>query len=411
MSFRKQDPSRHILYETELENIFILEYMSKAPGDFVKAYVLAQMYAQLGQPLSNDDIAKNLGISAAQVLDCWDYWEKEGLIEKKYHESESRFEYDVEFISLREQVFGRGTVSAPGPKSAGLDNKALQELYSKVEKLTGRLLEGNEPVVIAGWMESYGMEPEMILAGYRYCVDQGKTTRYSYVGSILKDWKAKGLSSAQDVEDHLADMDRHYDLYKRIFKALGFKRNPTEEEMRRMRAWTDDMGFTTEKILEACAKSSGISNPNINYVDSVLKAWYKEEHGESPAAKQDLYSRVMALYEEDRRRNTEKTNQIRREIYEKLPMVKELNQELQDARFGLSRALFMGANGSAAQEREKKRISAILAERARLLTEAGYAPDAGEQIYTCRLCKDTGELDDGTRCSCFKDKLALLQAE
>ncbi|MBR0130519.1 MAG: DnaD domain protein [Firmicutes bacterium] len=411
MSFKKQDPSRHILYETGLENIFILEYMSKAPGDFVKAYVLAQMYAQLGQPLSNEDIARALGISAAQVQECWDYWEKEGLISRSYPDPENRWDYDVEFIVLREQVFGRGTVSASSPRSAKLDSKELSGLYSKIEEITGRLLEGNEPVAIAGWVESYGMEPEMILAGYKYCVDQGKTTRYNYVGSILKDWKAKGLASAQDVEEHLADMDKHYDLYKKVFRALGFKRSPGEEEMRRMRAWTDEMGFPIERILEACAKSSGISNPNINYVDSVLKAWYKEEHGESPSAGKDLYSRVMALYEEDRKRNNAKTAEIRREIYEKIPRVKDLNQELQDARFKLSRALFMGPNGAVTQEREKKHIDQLIEERTRLLKDAGFAPDAGEQIYSCRLCKDTGELDDGSRCSCFKEKLALLQAE
>ena len=35
-------------------------------------------------------------------------------------------------------------------------------------------------------------------------------------------------------------------------------------------------------------------------------------------------------------------------------------------------------------------------------------PDALDTIYDCAKCKDTGLLDDGSRCSCFKEKAAML---
>lgn len=56
-------------------------------------------------------------------------------------------------------------------------------------------------------------------------------------------------------------------------KALGFHRNPTEKEQDLIDSWFDQLGFDIGKILEACAKTSGISNPNINYVNSILLAW------------------------------------------------------------------------------------------------------------------------------------------
>ncbi len=412
MSFIKQSSSQYILYDTGLENIFILEYMSKAPGDWVKAYVLAQMYVQLGQPLSNEALAKALGLSAPQILECWDYWESEGVIRKIFKDQGGEYDYDVEFLALKEQLFGRGPSAKSSQKAAELDDKDLSRLYSGIEEITGRLLEGREPEIVAEWLTVYGMSPDLILAGYRYCVDSGKTNRYSYVGTILKDWKAKGLATAQDVQAYLSDRDRYYDLYRKIFNALGFRRNPGEEEKRRMRSWVEELQYSEDRILEACSKTSGISNPNINYVDSVLRGWYKEEHGNAPSgAKESFFARVMAMYEEDRKNNAQKTAEIRRKIYEELPRVRQINEELNDARYKLSRAIFAGPNGAASVERERAYIDRLTEERKQLLLANGYSADAGETIYTCRKCKDTGELDDGSRCTCFAEKLALVQAE
>ena len=40
--------------------------------------------------------------------------------------------------------------------------------------------------------------------------------------------------------------------------------------------WFDKMGFSVDAILDACSKTAGISNPNINYINKVLTNWYEE---------------------------------------------------------------------------------------------------------------------------------------
>ena len=42
---------------------------------------------------------------------------------------------------------------------------------------------------------------------------------------------------------------------------MGFDRNWTEKEQKLMDSWFDDMEFSIDRVLEACGKSSGISNP------------------------------------------------------------------------------------------------------------------------------------------------------
>ena len=43
-----------------------------------------------------------------------------------------------------------------------------------------------------------------------------------------------------------------------------------------MDTWIDEFGFDIDLVLEACKNSTKTSNPNINYIDAILKDWYKK---------------------------------------------------------------------------------------------------------------------------------------
>ena len=289
-----------------------------------------------------------------------------------------------------------------------MDNKALARVYRDVEAAAGRMLEATEPEEIASWLSEYAMTPEFILCGYKFCAVKRRSTRCRYVGTVLKDWKSKGLENPAQVEEYLQGMDRHYDLQRKIFKELGFSRSATEEEKRIMNKWFDEYGFDLDKIREACGKTAGIANPNINYVDAVLTAWFNERGKAPEDDAQLLTAKIEKLYEQDRLQNAEKTKQIRSEIFTKLPRIRTILEELRACSFEVSRYLLMGESGKDAAARERAKIEALRRERDSLLTRAGYPANALETIYTCSKCKDTGQLEDGSRCSCYKDKMRLL---
>lgn len=79
--FIKQDENWY-LKDTGIENIFINEYMTQAPGDYVKIYILALMYAKMGADISNEAIAKSVGVEEEDVLKAWNYWESQGAVIK-----------------------------------------------------------------------------------------------------------------------------------------------------------------------------------------------------------------------------------------------------------------------------------------------------------------------------------------
>ncbi len=411
MEYSKQNVSNYYLYDTQVENLFISEYMASAPGDFVKAYLLASMYAQFSMPADDPIIANAAGIAPERMEECWAYWEKRGVVRRIWDDPEHRSGCRVEFVNLKEEVFGGRTPAKDArSRSAGakLDDKALARLYRDVEAATDRQLAASEHEGIAALLAEYAMSPEFILCGYRFCASHRRSSKTPYVSTVLKDWKSKGLSSPSQVEEYLDGLDKHYDLYRRIFKELGFSRSATEEEKRIMNKWFDDFGFDLDKIREACSKTAGISNPNINYVDAVLTAWHKESGRALEDSEGLLTSRIEQLYEKDRQQNAAKTEAVRREIFTRIPRIKTIMEELRSCSFNVSRYMLMGENGKASAAGERKKIEALRAERAKLLNEAGYAANALDTVYTCSKCKDTGLLEDGTRCSCYKEKMDLL---
>ena len=408
MNFKRQSIENYLLYETPVENIFISEYMSDARGDYVKLYLLALMYAETDQPLDNETLAKNLGCSLELVLEGWDYWESKGIIEKNIPDPSNPDKYGIIFKNLKEEVFARGSKIRRQSFAAVLDDKQFSRLLKDIEIACGRLLESGEAEQISAWLTEYNMPPELILFGYKYSAENRKSTKYRYVGAILKDWRAKGLTNKAQVEAYLEETDKHYDLYKRIFKELGFHRSPTEPEKLIMNSWFDQLGFGMDKILEACQKTSGISNPNINYVNSVLCAWYNEaaRSGNDPG-RENVFAKVNAMYEKDRAENEKKTKEKRSRITAEIPRIAEIMAEIRTAGFESAKYALSGSTD--AVRACKKKMAELYKERAKLLTAHGYKETDMDAIYTCSRCKDTGVLEDGSRCSCFDQKAAALQ--
>ncbi|MBQ1712437.1 MAG: hypothetical protein II024_04340, partial [Firmicutes bacterium] len=136
------------------------------------------------------------------------------------------------------------------------------------------------------------------------------------------------------------------------------------------------------------------------------------EKNQAPEAvsREDIFAKVEALYEKTRRENEAKTARIREEVYGKLPRVKDIVAEIRDCGFAASRAMLNRA-GAEEVNKLKSRIESLNTEKARLLTDNGYAPDALEAIYDCPGCRDTGILDDGSRCPCYKEKTEQILRE
>jgi len=372
--------------------------MTKAPGEYVKAYLLAMMFAQLGASLDNESIKRQLSMTGDEIEECWAYWEDLGLIRRA---SSAENSYDVEFVNLRELI---GKTAETKHVESNLDEKELSSLYKEVQKATGRMIDLREMQEIVSWINDFNISPELIIFCYQYCASKRKSSAYRYVGTVLKDWKEKAINSAEDAENYLSENDSRFGIYKAIFNELGFSRNPTAEEKRIMNDWIDKYHYTQREVLHACKQTVAISNPNLKYVDAVLK----NIKGSSPdkEMRESVAVRINRIYENIRKENEEKTKANRRAIFSKLPEIESILKEQTENSLRQTQALLKRDHASL--EEAKLAAKVLLEKRNEMLSMAGFDTAALDAVYSCPKCKDTGVLEDGSPCSCYAEKLEEL---
>lgn len=407
MTFKKEICRNHYLSDTQIENIFIDEYLPDAPGEFVKVYIYAYMYSGINQIMNNNLIAKRLGMNVEDILAAWTYWESVGIIKKYYPDPEDETHYDVEFINIKnaisriDETGEADHVPAENIRSE-LVNEDLAKLYKEIESITGRLFDPANALKIAELIDE-GADPSIISYAYRYCKESNKTTDFKYVASIVRKWLENNKDNVKDIKAFIEQTDNRMAEQRQIMKALGLNFSAiTDEERKVFNSWLDDMGFSLAYILEVSGKAAGMNN-KFSYVRKVLENEYEKlSKNYKNMPKKAIVNNRQKYYEQIRTENGLKTKKRRAEVYKKIPQMESIEKELRSLGMEQGKILISGQeNKTEALDLIKRSIRNKQEEKEEILVKEGFSKEYMEDIYSCYKCKDTGILDDGVHCSCF----------
>ena len=453
--FRKEAKTTAYLYDTPVENIFIAEYMPEIPGEYLKVYLYAQMLANKGDAMEShpapangaagsqagaaagtasapDDgavglgadslaagyrkIAKALHMEIVDVEKAFVYLAELGLAEKRA----GRWTFPI----MKEKLYGSGKVQRQGSAARGaqegtqgsqaagaqtgrpdayrrlLQNKPVAEMTDKVQQIVGRFLLPEETKAIMDWITELGMDPDLVVRAYEYAKQRGATS-HRYVGKVLMGWAENGIHTRRDADEYLSERDERHFVYRRIMQALGFSRNVTEEEARLIDEWVDELDCEMSQIMDACAKTAGIGNPNIKYVDAVLRnsrGGSKSQSGQQEVSR----NRVLAYYAHLREEAEQRAEMARQEVYAKVPQIRQMDEQIQAASREMTNVMVRGGADKLDRIRSlRAQLTQAEEARTRLLTEHGVPIDYMNVRYRCPRCGDTGVLDNGARCDCY----------
>jgi DnaD/phage-associated family protein len=386
--------------------------MPGAPGDYVKVYLYAYMRAVRRDVTSNETIARELGVSVEDVLAAWTYFEKRGLVRKRFADPPDTLHYDVAFTDIKGLVAGctdKGEDGGEGLRSA-LDDEEVRDMFRDIERLTGGPLAGAD-ISRVGAMLDEGASPALVTFAYRYCGERKKNLRASYVAEVLRRWLEAGVSTAEDAESYVCGADARMDTYKQIMRSLGLQfASITDAEKRVFDEWLDVMGFTPDEIFEAAEKAAGKRN-KYDYVKKILESDYeamtsgglKSVPGGGGSGKRSGAGVDRRLhYAETRAKAEAEAGAHRREVYDAFPEVERIDKEI--ARLNRESVSAIMSHSDSGRRESKRLAAAIedkLAKKAAIMKQGGYSPDYMEIRYRCAKCRDTGVLDDGGACDCF----------
>jgi len=115
---------------------------------------------------------------------------------------------------------------------------------------------------------------------------------------------------------------------------------------------------------------------------------------------------ILKDYERKRMTNSRKKELRIKEVYEKIPRIREIDSEINRTGISMSRALLNGVgNPEEILENLKIKLEKLKQEKAILLTENNIPMSYLDDEYDCTRCHDRGYMSNGTRCVCFKQQL------
>lgn len=121
------------------------------------------------------------------------------------------------------------------------------------------------------------------------------------------------------------------------------------------------------------------------------------------------YDAIMREYGRQQIENHHKLEERRKEIYARLPVVKQLEAEIAERSVACAKKLLEGDKG--VLDRLKEDLRDLREQKALIIRAAGYPDDYLELHYRCPDCRDTG-LVDGRKCHCFlQTQMKLLHAQ
>ena len=256
--FLKRDP---LLDVTAVSNVFLLEYMPKAPEGFTKAYLLGLM--QTGAPgaqAAGLDVAGVLGIEEAELARAFAYWQAAGLV-RVISDDPLTVEY------LRAGA-SSGLASGDAPRKYASLVAALQDVAGT------RMFSGHELAEIYDWIETYRFEEATAVLCVKDCLARhGARAKLWQMNAAAKRWADAGVVTPEEAERFLALEQQRCAGAQRILRRWKRSRAATEDELALYVKWTEEWGFDESVIFDACAEMTSAAQPSFRYLDTILQTY------------------------------------------------------------------------------------------------------------------------------------------
>ena len=121
----------------------------------------------------------------------------------------------------------------------------------------------------------------------------------------------------------------------------------------------------------------------------------------------NVFSDCLRELERDRGEAARLLDSRKKEVYEKIPRIKEIDELLSQTGLNLTKSILSGFTGDNLEKHIsgiEKENSRLMRERGNLLKENGFKGNYLTDVNKCKACGDTGYVEN-EKCRCLKQKL------
>jgi DnaD/phage-associated family protein len=279
---------------TPIENLFIQEFMLKAPSDFVKVYLYGLM--QCYHPNSTENSLKAfshaLEMDVHTIENAFHYWERQGIL--YFHKDADKV--NIEYFNIKDVLYNKGLDNEKTMYKYKDFNQNLQRIFDT------HLLSPQEYLRIYDWVEVLNLPMEVVLMMVQFYVSRmGKKARINYLDKVAASWAREGINTLQKAEEYIKSNDSCFKDTISVLKYLGIHRSPSQAELDLYKKW-QSWGFDLDSILLACRETTKVQSPTFAYLDKILANMQSKNVTSQQEVRQhldmqdDSYARIKEVY-------------------------------------------------------------------------------------------------------------------
>ncbi|MFL8969491.1 hypothetical protein ACKA04_05475 [Helcococcus kunzii] len=202
---------------TPIENMFINTFLSRANDVQIKVYLYALSNAYSGKTdLTNENIAREMGLTEGQVVDAWQYWIDEGVVEIKndsYIFKSIRFQYIDSMYDITGENYISKTTDSPESDQELYDNseEAVQSrtLIENIEEFissgsdTPIQLDPREIRKVLQTMNDFNVTPDFMSYAYMMASNVRGIKAVDPIMATIRNWMIDGATDMEKLELYL----------------------------------------------------------------------------------------------------------------------------------------------------------------------------------------------------------------
>ncbi len=265
MSFCKFSPNFNSSNKTAIDNVFIEEFLPKAPDLCVKVYIMGLNKCSNADESTNTIkyFAEKLKISEEEVVSIFYYWQEEGLVQVLSTDP-------VEVRYLPVTSFNKKVKKYDVYKYTDFTIQ-LQELFQN------HMLTQNELNEYIALLENKNIEQSALLEIVKYCINyKGFNLSPNYCLTVARDWIKNGILTKDAVRNKIEEFGIIDDKMGLILSAMGSKRKVQIEDKELLNKWLNSFGFELNVIIFVVKYlKSKKRHLDINVLDEYLTKYFE----------------------------------------------------------------------------------------------------------------------------------------
>lgn len=248
---------------------FIEHSMLNANGAYVKVYLYALNLAYKGISEDNADIAKKLNLLESDVVNAFEFWQKENII--------SLSNNCVYFNGQADNKPGQKKQPPKNIASLMTENKILADLCSLSQEILGKTLNNSDLETLYWFYDELGFSPEVIIMLLEYCVSKDKRNM-KYIEKVAIAWHENNITTMSEVDKYIREEKKKGSYFYSLRKLFGITdRNLSKSEERYLKMWREEYNMSEEMVAlayEYCILS--INKLSFQYMDSIIRGWHEK---------------------------------------------------------------------------------------------------------------------------------------